>query len=297
MNTNRIIIGCGYVGKRLAHAEIAAGNQLMAFVTQPDKAQRLSQEGIDCATLNLNDENTNSLPNVNNTVVHYHVPPSPSGKVDLRINRFIQLLEQHSAAQQPKRIVLISTTGVYGNANGEWIDETHPVDPQTDRAQRRADAEQQLSAWCHQRNVELVILRVPGIYGPGRTPEARLSNPVINRNEAPFSNRIHVDDLVSACMRAASIDSPQAVYNVNDNQPSTMTDYFNAVADHAGLPRPRAISLEQAQTELSAGMLSYLSESRRIDNKQMREHLGVRLRFPTLASGLGHCFQNKGKSH
>ncbi|MBL1293985.1 MAG: SDR family oxidoreductase [Thiotrichales bacterium] len=297
MNENRIIIGCGYVGQRLAHAEMSAKNQLKAFVTHEDKAQRLSQEGINCAVLDLDDNTNVSLPNLRNTVVHYHVPPTPSGKVDLRIKHFINLLDQQPSAQHPKRIVLISTTGVYGNANGEWVSETAPTNPQTDRAQRRVDAEQQLSTWCQQHNIERVILRVPGIYGPGRTPEARLSNPVININEAPFSNRIHVDDLVTACLRAASINTPQAVYNINDNQPSTMTDYFNAVADHAKLPRPRAISIEQAKIELSAGMLSYLSESRRIDNTLMSEHLGVHLRFPTLASGLSHCFQNKGRSN
>lgn len=297
MNTNRIIIGCGYVGQRLAHAEMSAGNQIKAFVTHADKAQRLNQEGIDCGVLDLDDETHAALPNLSNTIVHYHVPPTSSGKTDLRIKGFIHLLDQQPSTELPSRIVLISTTGVYGNANGDWVNENHPINPQTDRARRRVDAEHQLSTWCQQHNVELVTLRVPGIYGPGRTPEARLSNPVINRNEAPFSNRIHVDDLVTACMRAASIDVPRAIYNINDNQPSTMTDYFNAVADHAGLPRPRAISLEQAKVELSAGMLSYLSESRRIDNTLMREHLGVRLRFPTLASGLSHCFQDKGRSH
>ncbi|MBL1433535.1 MAG: SDR family oxidoreductase [Gammaproteobacteria bacterium] len=299
MNSTRIIIGCGYVGQYLAHAEMAADHSVNGFATHADKAQQLSQQGIDCGVLNLDDANT-VAPNLKQRVVHYHVPPPSSGRVDLRVSTFINLIDKQPL---PKRIVLISTTGVYGhvpsgyNTDGRWVTEAFPTNPQSDRARCRLSAEQQFSTWCQHNHVELVVLRVPGIYGPGRTPEARLSKPVVCKEEAPFSNRIHVHDLVNACARAASIESPLPLYNVSDGQPSTMTEYFNAVADHAHLPRPKSISLEQAKSELSPAMLSYLSESRRIDNTLMREHLGVRLRFPDLASGLADCFKQQDSHH
>ncbi len=291
MSNHRIIIGCGYVGRRLAHAEIQSGLRVSATVTRADKAQQLTRAGIICEQLDLDRTTKNIKLNCTNAVIHYHVPPPASGTVDQRMQAFLRLMDQQIP---PERIVLISTTGVYGNTNGGWVTEDSPTNPQSDRAQRRLDAEQQLLAWCRQNQVTFVTLRVPGIYGPGRTPEARLVNPVVRSEESPYSNRIHVDDLVSACLQAAKIDAPYALYNVNDNQPSTMTDYFNAVADHADLPRPRTISLEQAKVQLSPAMLSYLSESRRVDNTRLREHLGVNLRFPDVASGLADCFKQKG---
>lgn len=287
METPRWIIGCGYVGQRLAAAELAAGRRVAACVTSHDKARQLIGQGLDCHRLNL--DTAEHAPDFDclDAVVHYHVPPTPEGEQDQRMRTFLRLLER---AGRPQRLVYLSTTGVYGDTGGAWVDENSPVNPQTSRARRRLDAEQQLTAWCRHHGSRLVILRVPGIYGPGRTALARLGNPVIQPHEAPYSNRIHVDDLVSACQRAADSSDPLPLYNVSDDQPSTMTDYFYATADHAGIARPTAISMAQAKTRLSAAMLSYLGESRRVDNRRMREHLGVVLRFPNLASGLADCF-------
>jgi nucleoside-diphosphate-sugar epimerase len=188
----------------------------------------------------------------------------------------------------PRRIVLISTTGIYGNCQGEWVDETRPPNPQADRAHRRLDAETTLRAWCEQRGVEWMILRVPGIYGPARLPEQRLreAKPVLREQDAPYSNRVHVDDLVSACLAAARHSPAQRIYNISDGHPTTMTDYFNRVAEALGLPRPPELTPEQAKHALSDGMLSYLAESKRLDNRRMREELGVVPRYPDLDAGL-----------
>jgi nucleoside-diphosphate-sugar epimerase len=136
--------------------------------------------------------------------------------------------------------------------------------------------------------VAVVILRVPGIYGPGRLPRERLEKglPVLREADAPWSNRIHVDDLVAACMAGMARGVAGAVYNVSDGQPSTMTDYFNQVADALGLARPRQIRRAEAESEIDPGMRSYLAESRRIDNRRMREELGVTPRYGNLAQGL-----------
>ena len=294
MTTKRLIIGCGYVGQHLAEAELALGHPVSAFVTSKEKVQRLCRQGINSALLDLDHCSTDTDIDCINSVIHYHVPPTPTGSQDLRLRTFLNLIDQH---RMPKRLVLISTTGVYGDTQGKWVNEDSRPNPQTERAQRRLDAELALSCWGKENHVETVILRVPGIYGPGRTPQARLGNPVICQEEAPFSNRIHVADLVSACIKAATIESPLAVYNVSDNQPSTMTDYFNATADFAGLPRPPVISMAEAQSRLSPAMLSYLNESRRVDNRRMREHLRVKLRFPDLSMGLANCFQEEENQH
>lgn len=131
---------------------------------------------------------------------------------------------------------------------------------------------------------------MPGIYGPRRLPRARLEHrlPVLAEAESPYSNRIHVDDLIRACLAAVSSDFIGLVH-VSDGHPSTMTDYFNRVADALGLPRPEQISREEAQQNLSREMLSYLSESKRMDITRMRTVLGVEPDYPDLDRGLSDC--------
>ena len=148
-----------------------------------------------------------------------------------------------------------------------------------------------LRRWSEANGVPIVILRVPGIYARGRLPEERLraGEPVLREEESPFSNRIHADDLARVCVAAAHRDHPHDLYNVSDGHPTTMTDYFYRVADALGLTRPPAVTLEEARRRLGEGMLSYLAESKRIDNRRMREELGVELMYPDLASGLADC--------
>ena len=133
-----------------------------------------------------------------------------------------------------------------------------------------------------------MILRVPGIYAKERLPIERLKKgmPVIHEDEAGYTNRIHADDLAQACKAAMEYETSNEIINVTDGNPSTMTDYFNQVADFTGLPRPPQISLEEAEKTLSLGMLSYMKESRRIKNDKMLELLKIKLIYPDLKSGL-----------
>jgi len=110
---------------------------------------------------------------------------------------------------------------------------------------------------------------------------------------APWTNRIHVDDLVQVLLAAMQRGGNGEVYNVTDGQPGNMADYFNRVADVAGLPRPPIIDPGAADEQLSAGLRSYLAESRRIDNRKMLRELQVRLRYPTLEQGLQACFSGQ----
>jgi len=190
--------------------------------------------------------------------------------------------------QAPAKVVYISTSGVYGDCGGDWVTEETPVNPQTSRAKRRLDAETALSTWGAQVGTAVVILRVTGIYGPGRLPLARLQqgHPVLVEAESPPTNRIHADDLAAVCVAAADRAAGGEIFNVSDGQPGTMTQYFNAAADLLGLPRPPQVSMAQAQQVMSPMMLSYLTETRRMDNRKLREQLGVTLRYPELESGL-----------
>ena len=189
------------------------------------------------------------------------------------------------------KLVYLSTTGVYGDCGGALVDETRPLHPATDRARRRLAAEEVLGTWSRETGAALVILRVAGIYGPGRLPLAalRAGQPVLDRAEAPCSNRVHVDDLAAICLAAAERAPAGAVYNVCDGEHSTMTDFYIAVAEAFDLPRPPQISRAQARQVLSPALLSYLAESRRIDNRRLLAELGITLRYPTLQRGLAAC--------
>ena len=188
----------------------------------------------------------------------------------------------------PRRFVYISTSGVYGDCAGERVDETRPPRPQTDRAVRRLDAERALSEWGARNRFEVVILRVPGIYAPDRLPTDRIARgiPVLRAEDDVYTNHIHADDL--AAIVVAALESPQAagVYNASDDSATRMGDWFDRVADHAGLARPPRISRAEASQRVPAELLSFMSESRRLSNERMKDELGVRLRYPTVAEGL-----------
>ena len=136
------------------------------------------------------------------------------------------------------------------------------------------------------------ILRIPGIYAPDReggTPEARLrkGTPVLLTADDVFTNHIHADDLARACIRAMWRGKPQRVYNVNDDTNLKMGDYFDVAADIYGLPHPPRVARTVAQDQLPLMLLSFMSESRRMDNARMKRELKLRLHYPTVADGLG----------
>jgi nucleoside-diphosphate-sugar epimerase len=204
--------------------------------------------------------------------VIYSVPPSRDVLTDVRLER---LLGQLSPA--PRRFVYLSTTGVYGNHDGATVDESTEPRPESDRAVRRLSAEQQVAEWCAEHDSVAIILRIPGIYGPGRLGLDRIREgmPVMAEADANPGNRIHVDDLAACCIAALSEDVPGGNYNVGDGDHRSSTWFTNETARQAGLPPPRTVSREEAEKTFSPMRLSFLRESRIVDVTRMRETLGV----------------------
>ncbi len=283
------IIGCGDIGHRVAslYRQQQGISNIHALVSSKSSKKHCEAVGIHAITLDLDKISTEEASNlshqINNNKLFYFVPPPLSGKEDTRFKQFLS-----SLSKQPKRIVLISTTGVYGDSKGHWIDEKTATNPQAERAYRRLSAEKILQHWGKINQREYIILRVPGIYAKDRLPLARLKKglPIVKESEAGWTNRIHADDLAMICKQSMESVISGEIYNVTDGNPSTMTEYFNQVADYADLPRPPQISMQQARLTLSAGMVSYLQESRRISNQKIIDQLGIKLQFPNLKKGL-----------
>ena len=282
------IIGCGDIGTRLAVAYQKSDFDVTGWVATDESVGRLQQQGIGALQINL-DQTSPQAGSLAGELLFYFVPPPASGVEDGRVRRLIASLDQ---AEPPQKVVYLSTSGVYGDCQGAWVDETRQPRPTVDRAKRRLDAEQQWQAWSQQRGVPLVILRVAGIYGPGKLPVERLRKglPMVAEADSPITNHIHSLDLVEIGATAMERGRDGAIFNVCDGQPESMARYFNRVADYLELPRPPQISMQEARQQLSPGMLSYLAESRRLSNRKLLEELGVVLRYPELEQGLPACF-------
>lgn len=217
-------------------------------------------------------------------VLHFAPPPS-SGPVDARTRRL--LAAQMLRRSLPQRIVYISTTGVYGDCGGAFVNETRKCHPRNPRALRRLDAEQRLRAFGVRTGVTVAILRAPGIYASDRLPIDRIrrGDPVLNADDDVFTNHIHADDLAMLACRAIFGAAPGRIYNAVDDTRLKMGEYFDLAADFFGLPRPPRMSRAEIIAQLSPMALSFMSESRRLDNTRIRRELGYRLVYPTVREG------------
>ena len=215
-------------------------------------------------------------------------PPPGKGESDTRTANLLAALEKGRIL--PARIVYVSTSGVYGDCGGARVDESRPVAPQTERARRRVDAELRLDQWTRVRDISLTVLRVPGIYAADRLPLERLraGTPVLRAEDDVYTSHVHADDLAAIVCRALEDDAPAGVYNAADDTELKMGDWFDLLADTRALPRPPRISREAAADRIAQPLLSFMMESRRLDNRKLKAKLGVRLHYPTVYEGLKH---------
>jgi nucleoside-diphosphate-sugar epimerase len=279
-----LIIGTGYVGARLAQ-RLVADYEVTALVRSAASASGLMQKGIKALAIDLDKAKlgTHIPERLEQAAIYYLAPPPHQGESDFRLDRFLQL-----ATVPPAAFIYMSTTGVYGDTKGALVDESTPVAPHTERARRRVSAEEMTRVWCTERRVRRVVLRVPGIYGPGRLPLERLRarDPVVRPEEAGISNRIHVDDLVEACVLALTNTEARGIYNVTDGNSCSSTEFLDRVARITELPPAPRVSMDEAQLTFSPERLSFINESRAVSNERMLKHLGVKLRYADMDEGI-----------
>ncbi len=288
-----LIVGCGDVGLRVAR--LLAGRWLVFGLarTSSDEAKaRLHAVGARHVYGDLDHlPSLSRLSGLADTVLHL-APPPAKGTSDPRTQNLLRALSHRSKSSPPTRVLVYgSTSGVYGDCKGARFDETRQVQAQTDRAHRRVDAEKQIRSWGLKIGVRVVILRIPGIYAADRVgghPRDRLLRgaPVLVADEDVYTNHIHADDLARACVAALFRGQPQRVVHVCDNTELKMGDYFDRVADECGLPRPPRLTREHIQTQLSPMTLSFMGESRRLDNRRLLHELRLKLIYPTIEEGL-----------
>ena len=272
MHAPCLVAGCGYVGRRLA-TTLARSRPVVALARSAGNDAGLAAHRVAGRSVDFDKVEPASLASIaDGSGIVYLAPPPPHGDHDARLRRFLAALGD----ARPAAFVYLSTTGVYGDARGERVDESSATVPGSERARRRLDAESAARDWCAARGVRFACLRVPGIYGPHRLPLDRLrrGEPALRPEDAGPGNRIHVDDLVSACV--AALDRPvDGVINVGDGDHASTTVYLQRVAALAGLPAPRLVTREEATAQIGPGMLEFLVESRRVDTRRMRDELGV----------------------
>lgn len=280
-----LIVGCGYIGTRVARIWKGAGADVTCLVRSPEHQISLESEGF--AARSCSFDNPADIPtlDVAGSVLYYFVPPPGGGSADSRARHFCSAL---SGSAPPARIIYMSTTSVYSEQNGATVTELSETNPASAMGKRRLDAESVFREYGAAAGVPIIILRVSGIYGPGRLPLMQISQgqPLLREEESGPSNRIHADDLARICCAAAEQCSAGDIFNVSDGHPSSMTTYFNACADALGYPRQPQVTMEEARQVMSPLMFSYVNESRIIDNKHMLERLEIRLQYPTTAEGL-----------
>ena len=285
-----LIVGCGDVGLRVLPL-VQARWRVLALTSSPERLALLRARGAVPLLGNLDEPATlgrlGGLGRLADAVLHL-APPPGQGTTDPRTRALLAALARGGRV---RRLVYASTSGVYGDCAGARFDESRAAHPTTDRARRRVDAEAQVRWFGRSTGATVSVLRIPGIYAidrPGGHPRDRLlrATPVLAADEDVYTNHIHADDLARACVAALTRGRPQRIYHASDDTELKMGDYFDLAARLCGLPPPPRVTRAEAASTLGAMQMSFMSESRRLDNRRLKRELGLRLRYPTVEQGL-----------
>ena len=292
---NLLIVGAGDVARR-ALPLLLPRYRVYALTRDHFHAEQLASAGVGPIVGDLDQPDTLAplamLAKLPLRVAHL-APPPDHGSADTRTQNLLAAIGQSMVAQGAmatgvRHVVYVSTSGVYGDCAGARVTESRAVNPATDRARRRVAAESAINAWGDAHGARVTILRVPGIYAPDRLPLERLKRgtPVLRAVDDVYTNHIHADDLAAILAQAINDDAAGGIFNASDDSEIKMGDYFDMVADRYGLARPPRVSRAEANAQIPAMLLSFMSESRRLVNRRMKDELNVTLRYPTVYEGV-----------
>lgn len=268
--------GHGYSARALSKVLLPKGWEITGTTRSDDKAEALRAEGVTPIIWPGSDV-TDAL----DTATHLLISAGPGDYGDPVLNDLHD--EIASGANQFDWVGYLSTTGVYGDHQGGWVDETTPLTPSTKRGQLRVDAE---AAWQRIPGLPLHIFRLAGIYGPGRGPFSKVRAGTARRiiKKGQVFSRIHVEDIAHVLLASIQNPNPGAIYNLCDDDAAPPQDVIGYAAELLGLPLPAAEDFETA--EMSPMARSFYAESKRVRNDRIKDELGIKLIYPDYKSGL-----------
>lgn len=276
MTHTLLSFGHGYSARALTSLLQPQGWRIIATTRSAEKAQALAATGVE-ALIWPGTDMTEAIQSAD----HILISAGPDGDGDPVLTQWRDVIAKQAA--QLRWVGYLSTTGVYGDHGGGWVDENTPLQPSTRRGQYRKDAEE---GWGAIPDLPLHIFRLAGIYGPGRGPFAKVRNGTARRiikKDQVFS-RTHVEDIAQILAASIAQPNPGAAYNVCDNDPAPPQDVIGHAAELLGLPIPEAIPFETA--EMSPMARSFYAENKKVRNDRIKDELGVVLKYPTYREGL-----------
>ncbi|MDO4637347.1 MAG: sugar nucleotide-binding protein [Lautropia sp.] len=296
-----LIIGCGDIGQRTVR-HLPHGWQIIGLAQHDDTLQSIRASGARALRADDHDSRhptarpgrrhhtlPRRLAGWATHILHAAPPTSHDGDItDLLTRCWLRALAGARASRvtrrPARRLVYLSTTGVYGDRGGAWTAETDPPRPLTERARRRVNAEQQIRQAARTGLIAPIILRTPGIYAADRLPVTRLQQriPALSAADDVVTNHIHADDLARIARTALLRGPHPRTINAVDDSQLHLGDYLDLVADRLGLPRPPRQSRASLQATLSPVRMSFMRESRRLHNRRLKQELRVALRWPTV---------------
>ncbi len=276
MTNTLLSLGHGYSARALARHLLPLGWRILGTTRSADKADALAETGIEPV---LWEDDALRAALAQST--HLLISAGPDGDGDPALRLIGDAIAEH--APEIYWAGYLSTTGVYGDHHGAWVDETTPLTPGTERGIQRVEAE---AAWGAISGLPLHVFRLAGIYGPGRGPFAKVragkARQIIKRGQV-FS-RIHVDDIAQVLAASIQRPNPGAVYNVCDDDPAPPQDVIAHAAELLNMPEPPKVDF--AKAEMSDMARSFYAESKRVSNERIKSELGVELLYPDYRAGL-----------
>lgn len=273
--------GLGYSAMALSRRLDAAGWEIRGTCREPSRRAALGALGISAAL--FDGDSPMDTPDLLQGATHVllSIPPGADGDPAFR-----QHAEDIASAGTVEWVGYFSTTGVYGNRDGDWVDETSDLRPGSDRSRRRADAEHAWLDWGTTHDIAVQIFRLPGIYGPGRSAVDQVKAGKARRISKPghVFSRIHVEDIATTVAASIAQPEPGGIYNVCDDEPASPSDVTAYVCELLGQVPPPKIPIEDA--ELSAMGQSFWADNRRVRNDRIKDVLGVQLDFPDYRVGI-----------
>ncbi|MCL9684673.1 SDR family oxidoreductase [Legionella maioricensis] len=262
---HHLILGYGYCGYYLAQELLKHDQQVTALSRHLNP--ELQQPGLSHVTHDLNQPFNWTE---SNTIVYYLIPPQPQGERDIFLRQFLS----HNRVNA-RKVIYFGSSAVYGNHQGNWVNEQSTCVINNARQLRRLDAEQQWLSYCNQNSIQAVLLRVAGIYGPQRLPieAAKAQTPIIEKDKAPYTNHIYVRDLAAISYLLAQCPTPHTLYNIADGAPQPMGTIQKKVAKALGIKPAPYESWEQAWERASPMKREFMQGSKRLQIDRLKQSL------------------------